>query len=272
MLRERLRRLAPFRNHIAAGAAVVLAIVALIAARADGMIGTTPAATSSPSPATSPTASSSPSPSGVTVGGGAGAKNIVQVSNRTDNHLEARGSAQLDPVPAPDVQPVNVAIATASCFHCDTFAVALQINLIGPNPSVYQPQNSATAVNYHCTGCTTVAIAYQYNIQSADPTAQLGRAEQLKAAVDVQLHAIQSQPGITEAQAESMISSAIAQFQDLAQWLIVQRQESTADTDPGASPPPPASPSPNASPSTAPAVSPSPTGTPAPTPSPSASP
>jgi len=116
-----------------------------------------------------------------------------------------------------------------------------------------------------------VAIAYQYNIQTSDPSSLLPRVEQLKAAMEHEIHTIAAGPGVTIADAESRISAVIAQFQDLAVWLIVQRQESEAQTDPGATPAPAtASPSPSDAASPAPSATPADAASPSPTPEPTA--
>lgn len=275
-MRKHLGRLGPHRNQIAVLVTVVVAMLALVTARADGLVGGAVLGdtATSPSPAPSQSASASSAGNSGTPAGGGGAKNIVQVFNHTDGRLVARGNVQIDPVPAADVQPANLALAYGNCNQCDTFAVALQINLVGPNVTTYMPQNAASAVNYECNGCVTVAIAYQYNIQVSDPTQVPPRVAQLRGAMEQEVHTLSTGPGVTPQQAEAQISAVLAQFQDLAGYLIVQRQESEAQTDPGATPAPDqaASPSPSAtaspSPTSGSSASPSPSATPATSPSP----
>ncbi len=60
------------------------------------------------------------------------------------------------------VDPVNGAIAYASCTGCETVAVAIQIVLVSGSPEVVAPQNVAVAVNDDCELCLTLALAYQY--------------------------------------------------------------------------------------------------------------
>src|SRR5689334_19016047 len=62
--------------------------------------------------------------------GGGGGKNIVTQINRTDNRLRIKGNIQLNRIPGPNVEPINLAFAGSSCTGCQTYAVALQINLI----------------------------------------------------------------------------------------------------------------------------------------------
>lgn len=224
---------------------------------------------SSPSPAASgATAASSPSP--LAVVSDAGAKNIVQVTNNRDGALRADGRLQLTQIGAPSASPVNIADAVSTCAsHCQTLAVALQINLL-PEAISLAPANVAAATNGGCTGCDTVALAYQYNIRAQDTGAAMGRAHQLAAAMQIELAQIRSS-ATSLAQAEAGVAAVIAQFQDLAIWLITQRDEkmvpdaSPAPATPSASPSP-ASPAPSSSPQ--PSPSPSPSGSPLPTPSP----
>src|SRR5689334_13293269 len=56
--------------------------------------------------------------------------NLVQVINQTAGRLRIRGHIQLNRITGPNVQPGNAAIAIGrSCTGCQTFAVALQLNL-----------------------------------------------------------------------------------------------------------------------------------------------
>ena len=60
------------------------------------------------------------------------------------------------------VDQTNGAAAVASCTDCRTVAVAIQIVLVGSDPSVVTPENVAIAYNQDCTACETMAMAYQY--------------------------------------------------------------------------------------------------------------
>src|SRR3954469_11407252 len=101
-----------------------------------------------------------------------GPHNIVQLQNHKDDTLRVKGHVQLGRVPGPNVGPVNYAAAVNVCSSaCDTLAVALQINLVNRNYTVFAPQNAAVAVNGGCDGCRAIAVAYQYNIGVDDPNA-----------------------------------------------------------------------------------------------------
>src|SRR4051812_8027065 len=54
---------------------------------------------------------------------GGGGKNIVKITNRTDNRLIVRGRVDFNRIPAEKVAPVNAAIAVGSCTGCHTYAV-----------------------------------------------------------------------------------------------------------------------------------------------------
>jgi len=88
--------------------------------------------------------------------GGGDASNIVQVINQEDNALRADGSIQVNTLEGPNASPVNSATAFSSCTNCQSFAVALQINLISPEATNIQPQNLPVSVNYKCNTSTAV--------------------------------------------------------------------------------------------------------------------
>src|SRR5690348_3671835 len=198
-------------------------------------------------------------------GGGGGAKNIVQVRNFSNGTLQVAGRVQVNSVPAPNVAPANIALAFSSCVNCQSLAVALQINLVGPGVRDFHPENAAAATNAACTGCDTVAAAFQYDIGVDDPTQLPPEVRQLVAAMKAELAHIDSS-SLTLAQAISEIDGVIAQFSNRAASLISQRDEATVPSTPGTSPTPAS-------------TTPSPAGTPSPasgttmgTPSPAISP
>ena len=130
-----------------------------------------PASTDMP-PANAPAASGGDSDNAdyQEIPNGGGSNNIVKVQNKTDNRLRVKAKIQLNHIPGDNVQPVNYAQAIGSCTNCQTFAVALQIDLRSRTATTVAPQNAAVALNVKCTGCTTVADAYQYVVPVDDPT------------------------------------------------------------------------------------------------------
>jgi hypothetical protein len=169
-------------------------------------------------------------------GGGGGARNLVQIQNRTDGRLRVRGNIQLNRILAPSVEPVNLALALGSCTDCQTFAVALQLDLISRTASQIAPQNAAVAVNVDCTRCVTVARAFQYVYQVDDPTQVPGETSELIRAMDHELQAIHSDGNVTLSDAEARINAVIAQFTTLAESLDDKRAEETRPTSPDMGP------------------------------------
>jgi putative peptide zinc metalloprotease protein len=160
--------------------------------------------------------------------GGGGGDNIVQVINQADNQLRVAGHIQLDRIPGPNAQPVNLADAVSTCTNCQTLAVALQVALISTSAQIVIPQNAAVAVNANCTHCTTVALAYQYDISVSDPTQVPSEVNQLMAQLKQELAAIQSDPTLTLDEALARVQVVIAQYQDLANSLSVKQDEATS--------------------------------------------
>lgn len=167
-------------------------------------------------------------------GGGGGGKNIVKFLNRVDNRLRVRGNIQLNRIPAPTVEPVNLALSSGSCTDCQTLTVALQINLYQRGAPKVAPQNAAVAVNYECTRCYTVARALQYVLPVDDPTQVPPDVSRLIRELDRELKAIQTDRNLQLVEAENRISAVVAQFQQLAQSLNEQRDEATEGTSPDA--------------------------------------
>jgi hypothetical protein len=222
------------------------------------------------------TASPTPTPSaggasGATAGiagfpAAGGGDNIVQVVNHSDGQFRMGGRTQLNRIPGPTVGPKNEAVAFSSCTGCQTMAVALQIDLMGPAAHNVQPFNEAQPTNYRCNGCATLAWALQYVITVDDPTQVPPDVRNLMQQMDATLRDIQT-GNYTLNQAISRVEAVIAQFQELAGSLIEQRQIATDPTTPGASPLPETT-----SPSATPTVSGSPTESPTPAAQPSSSP
>jgi putative peptide zinc metalloprotease protein len=159
----------------------------------------------------------------------------VQVSNQTDDTLKVDGRVQLNVIPEPNVQPVNLATAYSSCLSCQTLAVALQINLISKTATIVRPENAAVAVNYGCTDCDTIALAIQYDLSVDDPTQVPADVRQLVADMKQELAALHGQQDLTAAAAEQQVLAVIGQFQELAASLDTKRDEATDPTSPNAS-------------------------------------
>ena len=217
-----------------------------------------------------PTASTSPDEPAPDAS--AGPKNIVQVENKHDGRLRVKGHVQLGKVPGSVVSPANLAAAVNTCHSgCDTLAVALQVNLVNRNFTVFTPQNAAVAVNAGCDGCHVVAWALQYNIGVDDPIhvpSDVNRfVGQMKAEI---AHIDASSTSLRQAETEML--GVVAQFQDLAAYLTTMRDEKITPANPA---PPLQLGAPAVQPASAPsspAASPEPNPTPQPSPTPPASP
>jgi hypothetical protein len=222
-----------------------------------------------PSASGSPGASPSGSPDVTSEqpASGGGARNIVQYQNRQDGRLGVRGNVQLNRAPGPNVQPVNAAISIGMCTDCQTFTVALQINLISRTANIVSPQNTAVAANVGCVRCITVARAIQYTISVDDPTQVPADAQQLVRDMDAELRAIANDRTISVRDANARITALIGRFNALAQDLRDAADEETAQDTPTPSPIPsptaaPATTSPSVAPSSTSGPSASPSGTP----------
>jgi hypothetical protein len=227
-------------------AVVLVVTVATAGAWAADYIGsqtpeTSPTPDATPAAATSPTASASGSADGSDVGfklNGAGGRNIVKITNKTDNRLIVRGRVDFNRIPADRIAPVNAAIAIGSCLGCQTYAVALQINLYQRGASVIAPQNGAVAANAACSHCVTVARAIQYSIAVDDLSSVPDNVRGLAKALDKELKGIE---GVYDTstfnvyQANARINTVVAEFRALAGGLLDQYRAETAADSPSAS-------------------------------------
>jgi putative peptide zinc metalloprotease protein len=99
-----------------------------------------------------------------------GDQNLAVAVNTKDGSSVFRLSFSLRRVKGDVVDPVNVAIALASCESCQTVAIAIQAVLVSSEPSVVSPVNLALAFNQDCTACQTLASAYQFVLGTGGPT------------------------------------------------------------------------------------------------------
>lgn len=169
---------------------------------------------------------------------GGGSYNVVRVQNKTDNRLRLKAKIQLNHIPGNNVQPVNYAEAIGSCTNCQTFAVALQIDLRSRTASVVAPKNAAVALNIKCTNCHTVADAYQYVVPVDDPTQTPDNVKELIKRMQHEFEVIAETPNMTAAEAEARVNGVIQQFIDLAQSLYQQHEQTSNNDTPGATVPP----------------------------------
>lgn len=175
--------------------------------------------------------------------------NTIEAINRADGRLLIRGGVQINTISGPDVEPVNFAYAYSSCTDCQTFAVALQVNLIGRDSRNVVPQNVAIALNESCTRCRTVAKALQYVYTVDDPTQVPDEVFELVEEIDEELEDLieeSAEREITVAEAEARINAVVEWFYELAAHLNERREED--DRDAGGDDERRATPSPTAAP------------------------
>jgi hypothetical protein len=198
-----------------------------------------------------------------------GPHNIVQLQNHSDRTLRVKGHVQLGRIPGPNVGPENYAAAVNLCSSaCDTLAVALQINLVNRNYSVFVPQNVAVAVNAGCDGCHAIAVAYQYNIGVDDPSNVPAGVNGLIVEMRQELVHLDAR-GTTLSEAIAEVNVVIAQYNDLAAYLVTAvDDQSTPAEHPLAAP----TPNPTSGDSEPAASGPAPGPAPEPSPSPQESP
>jgi hypothetical protein len=163
-------------------------------------------------------------------------RNVAHVRNRSDGSRRFRARIRLVRAPGDRVEPVNAAIAHASCTDCETFAVALEIALISPSASVIVPRNIAQPINYRCTRCVTVARAMQYVYGVEDPDQVPDNVRRLLQAMETELRAIGQDPSVTATQANARIDAVFGQFTELNSALQDHLAEAHEETSPGAGP------------------------------------
>jgi hypothetical protein len=153
-------------------------------------------------------------------------RNVILLHNCTDNQLRVRGNIQLNTIPGRHVDPLNEAYAEGTCTSCQTFAIALQVDLYsGERATEVAPQNLALAVNDHCTGCRTVALAIQYVQPVEDPHEVPDDVADTLNQLEQEMNAVQQDRDISLADAEARLISIVERFGALGGSLGQQRDE-----------------------------------------------
>jgi hypothetical protein len=144
--------------------------------------------------------------------------NIVNMVNRRDGRLRFKGRVQLNRITGSTVNPVNQAIAYASCTDCQTYAIALQLDVVGREVTTFTPQNVAIAVNYKCTCCHTIARAVQFVRQVDDPRDVPDEVRDQAKRLDRELKSIHAQSNRLSAdEVDQQVDAVVARFQTMAQ-------------------------------------------------------
>lgn len=101
-----------------------------------------------------------------TATGGANGDNVAVAVNTHDGKTVVALAIKITQTASSDVDPVNAAVAVASCSDCQTVAIALEGVLVVGNPDNFSPTNIALAINSECSNCQTLAAAYQKVVQN----------------------------------------------------------------------------------------------------------
>ena len=117
-----------------------------------------------------------------------------------------------------------------ACVGCQSFAVALQIDLIGRTASTVAPRNIAKAQNVRCQSCLATAIALQSVMGVDDPTQVPPDVNALANDLNAELRQLQIARGLTPQAAAERILAVVSRYQQLAQTLSVQRSDATDPT------------------------------------------
>lgn len=94
--------------------------------------------------------------------------NTAVATNTDDGSSVFSFAFSINRVAGDVVDPVNGAVAYASCTDCETVAVSIQVVLVSGDPDVIAPQNVAVSVNDNCDLCLTLALAYQFVFAGGD--------------------------------------------------------------------------------------------------------
>ncbi len=97
---------------------------------------------------------------------GASTDNAAVAVNNQDGRTVVALAIKIVQTDAEVVDPVNAAVAVASCQDCQTVAIALEGVLVVGSPESFSPTNIALAINSGCTNCETLAAAYQKVVQN----------------------------------------------------------------------------------------------------------
>lgn len=94
--------------------------------------------------------------------------NMQRAFNTHNLSTKVQGRVQLNKVDPRTATLENEALAVGSCYECNTFVAAYQINVISPDATGDTSQNFSIATNILCTGCYTAAWASQWDLYTND--------------------------------------------------------------------------------------------------------
>ena len=159
-----------------------------------------------------------------------GKRNYVKAENRKDGRIRVRTNLQLNKIKGDRVVPENVADAYSSCMDCQSFAVAVQINVYERGATVIAPRNTALAVNDNCLRCVTIARAYQYVIPVDDVDVLPPEVDRLVRAINKEAHyfdKIKDMDDVDPAEIQARLNGVLGQFAELDVYLEAAMAEET---------------------------------------------
>jgi putative peptide zinc metalloprotease protein len=126
---------------------------------------------------------------GVTAGGG---DNVAAAVNTHDGKTVIALAIKITQIADETVDPVNAAVAVASCTDCQTVAIALEGVLVIGEPDTFTPTNIALAINTGCSNCQTLASAYQTVVQNDTRVRITGEGRREIAAIRQELNMLRT--------------------------------------------------------------------------------
>lgn len=184
------------------------------------------------------TASPSPSSGGATSGAnGSGDDNTAVAVNTHDGKVVYAIRLKITQTNDDVVDPVNAAVAVASCSDCTTVAIALEGVLVYGDPTVFAPENLALAINTDCSNCQTLATAYQNVIQNDTRVRITGKGRREIAAIRQDLQQLRHS-GLDIFAVQQRVDEAAGRFLEVLRTEVVPvgKPSSTAPLTPSASP------------------------------------
>jgi putative peptide zinc metalloprotease protein len=191
------------------------------------------------------------------------ADNSAIAINTKDDSTKYSISFKIERTMSSVVNPINSAIAYASCSNCQTVAIAIDVVFAMGSSNVVTNTNQAYAINYECTQCSTLADAYQFLTTTGGPVHLTASGNQQIAEIRRQLEALRHE-NLNIFQINQQVTQLMTQLQTVLSTQVVPAGKPAATDSPGESSP---TPSDSPSPAESPSGSPSPASSPSPSPS-----
>jgi putative peptide zinc metalloprotease protein len=165
-----------------------------------------------------PSTSDTTTSTAVTAGGGGG-DNVAAAVNTKDGKTVVALAIKIVQTDSSIVDPVNAAVAVASCSDCQTVAIALEGVLVIGSPEVFTPTNIALAINSECSNCQTLAAAYQTVVQNDTRVRISGEGRREIAAIRQELNALRNSD-LDLATVRQRVDAAAGRFLNVLQTQV----------------------------------------------------